>query len=60
MALPTKGYDSESPKAVDVKNTKMLDPYAREDPGTQKSSETGKQFTGNKKTSYGKGGASRM
>lgn len=59
MALPTKGYESDSPKAVDVKSTKMLDPYARETKGTQSSNETGRSFTG-KKVSYGKGGAGRM
>lgn len=58
MALPTKGYESDPPKAVDVKDTKMLDPHAREARGTQVSNETGKSFTG-KKISYGKGGASR-
>jgi hypothetical protein len=58
MALPSKGYESDPPRAVDVKDTKMLDPYAREDPRTQKSHETGKSFTGKSK-SYGKGGASR-
>lgn len=58
MALPSKGYESDSPRAVDVKDTKMLDPYAREPKGTQSSNETGKSFTGKKKT-YGKGGASR-
>jgi len=58
MAIPTKGYDSDVPRAVDVKNTKMLDPYAREPKGTQSSTETGKGFKGNKK-SYGKGGADR-
>ncbi len=51
-----KGYDSESPKAVDVRNTKMLDPYAREPKGTQSSTETGKAYTGSGKKSYGKGG----
>jgi len=56
MALPMKGYDSESPKAVDVRNTKMLDPYAREPKGTQSSTETGKAYTGSGKKSYGKGG----
>lgn len=56
--LPKSGYDSDVPKPVDVRNTKMLDPYAREDKGTQSSSETGKAFTG-KKVSYGKGGARR-
>lgn len=59
MALPTKGYESDSPKAVDVRDTKMLDPYAREAKGTQSSSETGKSFAPGKK-SYGKGGANRM
>lgn len=58
MALPKNGYESDSPRAVDVKDTKMLDPYAREPKGTQSSTETGKSFKGSKK-SYGKGGASR-
>lgn len=59
MALPTNGYESDSPKARDVKDTKMLDPYAREPKGTQSNTETGKSFKPGKK-SYGKGGASRM
>lgn len=59
MALPKNGYESESPKAVDVKDTKMLDPFARETKGTQSNTETGKSFKPGKK-SYGKGGASRM
>ncbi len=57
MKIPT--YGDESPKAVDVKSTKMLDVTAREDPRTQKSHDTGKSYTGNKKPSYGKGGANR-
>lgn len=59
MALPKNGYESDSPRAVDVKDTKMLDPYAREAKGTQSNTETGKSFKPGKK-SYGKGGASRM